>query len=134
MMVKRMNKHTSLLGKTLAIIYPFILIIGFYVILNSVKSPGGGFQGGGILSALYVIGYMTKVQERSVKRLEMMEKYILLLIVVLLIGFMNFGLNIKYSFLNPYYLVLANVFIGLEVFLSFGIIFYRFLYSEGNND
>ncbi len=129
-----MRNDTSLLGRTLAIIYPFILIIGFYVILNAVHSPGGGFQGGGILSALYVIGYMTNVQERSVKKLEIMEKYVLLMIFVLLIGFMNFGLNIRYPSLNPYYLVLANVLIGLEVFLSFGIIFYRFLYSEVIDD
>ncbi len=125
-----MKNDSNLLQHTLAIIYPFILIIGFYVILNSISSPGGGFQGGGILSAMYVISYMTTVKERDVKKLEVLEKYVVLMIVATIVGFMFFGFNMKYEFLNTYYIVAINIFIGFEVFFSFGIIFYRFLYGE----
>ncbi len=40
-----MNDHSELLSRSLAVLYPFILLIGLYVTLNGHLSPGGGFQG-----------------------------------------------------------------------------------------
>ncbi len=126
-----MREDSHLLSKTLAIIYPFILIIGFYIILNSDKVAGGGFQGGGILSALFVVSYIIRrVDSRDVSKLEKLERYTLLLISVVIFSFMFSAFNYQYPKFNAYYFLISNILIGLKVFLSFGIIFYRFLYGE----
>ena len=50
-----MPKHSMLLKVTMGAIYPFIIVFGIYIILNGHLSPGGGFQGGAILSSVFII-------------------------------------------------------------------------------
>ena len=35
--------------------FPFLLMFGFYIILHGSSSPGGGFQGGVIVGAAYIL-------------------------------------------------------------------------------
>jgi len=53
------------------LLVPFILLFGFYVIMHGELGPGGGFQGGVILAAgyiLYALVYGADAGERAVGR------------------------------------------------------------------
>jgi multicomponent Na+:H+ antiporter subunit B len=45
------NRGDPLLKGAVRMIFPFILLYGFYVVLNGHLSPGGGFSGGAVLGA-----------------------------------------------------------------------------------
>jgi len=40
-----MTDHSEIISRMTGLLYPFILLFGFYIILNGHASPGGGFQG-----------------------------------------------------------------------------------------
>lgn len=51
------------------LLVPFILLFGFYVIMHGELGPGGGFQGGVILAAgyiLYALVYGSDAGERAI--------------------------------------------------------------------
>ena len=50
------QKQESIIIKTIArILVPFIQLFGLYVIMHGHSSPGGGFQGGVILGASFIL-------------------------------------------------------------------------------
>jgi multicomponent Na+:H+ antiporter subunit B len=50
------RKQESIIIKTIArILVPFIQLFGLYVIMHGHSSPGGGFQGGVILGASFIL-------------------------------------------------------------------------------
>jgi hypothetical protein len=49
-----MNEHSDLTSTTLGFIYPLFIVFGLYIIFNGHVSPGGGFQGGAVLSAMFI--------------------------------------------------------------------------------
>ena len=40
------------------LIYPFLLMFGFYIVINGDLSPGGGFQGGVIFATSFFVRYL----------------------------------------------------------------------------
>jgi len=62
-----MNKQV-LMRVMVQLLAPFILLFGFYVIMHGELGPGGGFQGGVILAAgyiLYALVHGTDAGERA---------------------------------------------------------------------
>lgn len=60
-------EHDTILQKSARIIVPVIIVFGIYVVLNGHISPGGGFSGGAILGAgfiLYLNAFGFKATER----------------------------------------------------------------------
>ena len=107
-------------------LFPFILLYGIYIILNGDLSPGGGFQGGVVLGASYVILYFISGKNSlNVKLVLKLEKilFIFLLIVAFSsyftkgtpISSFTFGMGYTYKVLN---LILLNTIIGLKVTLG----------------
>ncbi len=126
-----MNKHSELLSDSLGIFYPWILLLGFYITINGHQSPGGGFQGGAILSAVFIGKYLIlPIQEIELDRIQRIEKLTLLLILLIPITFLFMGLNAHYQVLNPYYMMVLNSLIGLKVTCGFSLIFFRFVFYE----
>lgn len=126
-----MNESSPLVSKMLGILYPFILMFGFYIILNGHQSPGGGFQGGAVLSAVFITRYMIfPVQDIKINLLEVIEKVVYIFIILIPFGFLFQFLSDKYSFLNTFYLVVMNSLIGIKVACGFSIIFFRFVFYE----
>lgn len=126
-----MNKHSELLSDSLGIFYPWILLLGFYITINGHQSPGGGFQGGAILSAVFIGKYLIlPIQEMEVERIQRIEKLTLLLILLIPITFLFMGLNTRFEVLNPYYIMVLNSLIGLKVTCGFSLIFFRFVFYE----
>ncbi len=56
------------------LLFPFLLLLGFYIIIHGHVSPGGGFQGGAILAAAYFVPLLTGagrgLDERSASLIE----------------------------------------------------------------
>lgn len=121
------------------ILYPFVLVFGFYVIVNGHLTPGGGFQGGAILATAILITYLIDPDRIEVlERLIRYEKWLFIGIVLSAsISFLSKGV----FFTNPaplaaglaakrVFLVLLNVLIGVKVSLGLVTIFASFV-EEG---
>jgi len=125
------SDHSILLKTTMGAIYPFIFIYGFYVILNGHTSPGGGFQGGAILSSVFIIQYFTTYEKTvSLGLFSRIEKILYFAIVIFVILFVMQFRDWIPLFIKPYYMILLNSLIGIKVCCGLSIIFYRFVLFE----
>lgn len=126
-----MRAHSMLLRITMGAIYPFIIVFGIYIIANGHKTPGGGFQGGAIISAVFVVQYFT-TYEKTIRLdvFNQIEKvlYIALVTFAVIFVFQFRGL-IPYA-LKPYYLFIMNTLISIKVCCGLSVIFYRFVLFE----
>jgi len=126
-----MNDHSQLLNRSMGIIYPFIILFSLYMIANGHISPGGGFQGGAVLSAIFIAKYLSQpIMFLDLAKVQTLEKSALLALLILVTLFVT--LNVYQTFIQaiPYYLILANLLIGLKVTCGMTIIFYRFAFYE----
>lgn len=123
------------------ILFPFMLLFGFYVIINGHNSPGGGFQGGAILATAVLISHFISDQRiLNLKLLIKLEKlsFIGILIVASLSFFTRgtFFTNFVplYGAINTkkIFLIMLNFLIGAKVALGFVTIFSTFM-KEGEN-
>lgn len=126
-----MNDHSELLSISLGVLFPVVIIFGIYIILGGHVSPGGGFQGGAILSSVMIIKYLIlPLNDTPLNKVQTIEKLTLLLIILIPIFFIYLGLNVYYPGLNTAYLIGLNALIGLKVACGMTIIFVRFVYYE----
>ncbi len=126
-----MPKHSMLLKVTMGAIYPFIIVFGIYIILNGHLSPGGGFQGGAILSSVFIIQYFTTYEKTiSISALNKLEKILYLTLLIFATSFIFAFRNYIPFYLKPYYLTLMNILIGIKVACGLSVIFYRFVLFE----
>ncbi len=117
---------SSLPSNGLALLYPVIAVVGLYIIIGGADGPGGGFQGGAMLSAIYIsIHFSTGRQLTSSHRLETIEKYSYVFILAVVSIFLMFhtGLDVR---LHRLYLAVMNVLIGVKVFSGLSVIYYLF--------
>jgi len=131
----------SLILKTISrILLPFVIIFGFYIILNGDTSPGGGFQGGVVLATGYLLLYFIK-QENSFDLSGLLKIYKLFFMVLL--GFVSISaLTRGIPFTNFFpqsfeietrriYLIGLDLIIGLNVAIGLISVFTVFL-EEGH--
>lgn len=112
----------------MSIIYPFFVIFGIYVISQGADSPGGGFQGGAILTALLMSrSIVGDVQSYNEKSFFISEKYIYLIIVSMVMLYLTVGVPKEY---NRMYILIMNGLIGLKVYSGFSYIFLNFVKDE----
>ncbi|WP_160719429.1 MnhB domain-containing protein [Isachenkonia alkalipeptolytica] len=121
------------------ILYPFMLLFGFYIIVFGDLSPGGGFQGGVILATARLISvYIPEKASENTDPLNRLEK--ILFLCLLILGFISlftrgtpftnfFSGSVDPEF-RRLFLVLLNLLIGLKVSSGLTIIFIRFI-KEG---
>jgi len=144
-----MNKGMSEIVKTISkIVSPFIIIFGISVIFYGHLTPGGGFPGGVIISASFVILLLAYGKEKILSKLSLYKSDILhdigalMFLSVALAGFIGgtFFLNIfdkgkLFSLWSGGNLIFSNIAIGLKVGTSLflGIILLsmvRIVYKE----
>ena len=114
------------------LLYPFIFLLGFYTIINGHMTPGGGFQGGAILSAILILRYITMPEnDLRLAVMQLLEKVLFLFVIFVPVIYI-FGQTFRdTSQLNTYYLMLMNTLIGLKVCLGISIVIIRFVFYEG---
>jgi multicomponent Na+:H+ antiporter subunit B len=118
------------------LVYPLMLVFGFYVIINGHLSPGGGFQGGAIVAtAILILYYIDNDRETNIKRIVTIEKLVFFAILAIALSSL---ITRGVPFTNPapiesgtqiqsIYLVVLNVLIGFKVALGLWTIFTAFL-------
>ena len=126
-----MKDHSDILIKTMGALYPFIIIFGIYVIVNGHITPGGGFQGGTILAACFIIHYLVTTEKSvSLTFLNLLEKMIYLAIIALPIVIVLYGSAGLSHHLKVIYLMIMNLLIGVKVCSGLTVIFFRFIFFE----
>ena len=127
------KNNSEIVIRMVGIIYPFVVLIGLYVILNGHVSPGGGFQGGSILATALISRYLVypnfDIDLDIIERLEKILFFFIILVPVVYVFMQVQPENIQLS--NQVYMVVMNSLIGLKVFSGLSIIFYRFVFYEG---
>lgn len=119
----------DLIKNTCRFILPFLLLYGFYIILNGDISPGGGFQGGVVLATCYLALFFIK-DEETIPFREIIKLEKILFLTLIGVGLVHI-LSSTHFF--PYFaeshwripvstasLVLLNTIIGLKVTIGFG--------------
>ncbi|MEA3423073.1 MAG: MnhB domain-containing protein [Bacillota bacterium] len=108
------------------LIYPFLLMFGFYIVINGDLSPGGGFQGGVIFATSFFIRYL--LSKKDPFNLIIMARFEKILYILILI-FVSLSFLSKNEMLTNFlttdeilyqrlFLVALNVLIGLKVTLG----------------
>ncbi len=106
--------NSPLLVRITRLIFPFVILYGFYLILPGAPGPGGGFQSGAVLATGILLTYFADPEKHLNTRLfiTMVNLFFLALIAVVFINFaFRFGASL--------YLFLMNLFIGLMI--GFGL-------------
>lgn len=126
-----MDERSEILTKMIGILFPFIIIFGIYIIFNGHKTPGGGFQGGAVLSAIFISRYLVSpTQSIEIEVFQVIEKAIFVLILTIPAMFIFLGINMLFPILNEYYLIAMNTLIGIKVCCGLSIVFFRFVIFE----
>jgi len=124
-----MNKGMSEIVKTISkIVSPFIIVFGISIIFYGHLTPGGGFPGGVIIAASFIILLLAYGREKVLSKLSLYKSDILhdigaiMFLSVALIGFTGgvFFLNIfhrgnLFSLWSGGNLLFSNIAIGLKV-------------------
>lgn len=127
------QNNSEIISRMVGIIYPFVVLIGLYIILNGHVSPGGGFQGGTILATALITRYLVYPNfDVNLDLLERIEKILFVCIVLTPVLYLFIGLQpANTAVTNEIYMILMNTLIGLKVFCGLSVIFYRFVFFEG---
>ncbi len=126
------NSEGTLIGIITGLLYPFILLFGIYLIANGHNTPGGGFQGGAVLAALFLARFIVShADDLQIKRIHVLEKLFFAMLILVPTLFVFAGLQTQYPGWKVPYLILMNAFIGLKVAFGLTIVVYQFGFFEG---
>lgn len=115
-----------------ALLFPFMLLFGFYIIINGHYTPGGGFQGSSILASLFVARYVVYPLDDIGSRLLHTAQRLFLTLIVLIPPVLLFsGCINSYPVLRPYYLTLMDCLIGIQVGFGLGVAVLQFAFFKG---
>ncbi|MFP4330400.1 MAG: MnhB domain-containing protein [Alkalispirochaetaceae bacterium] len=121
----------ALVGRITGLLYPFVIVVGLYIIFNGHDTPGGGFQGGAILATLFIGRLIVSpINDINAHLLHDIEQAMFLLILLIPVVFLFFQLHLIYPWLNEPFLVAMNLLIGLKVALGLTIVVFRFGFDE----
>jgi multicomponent Na+:H+ antiporter subunit B len=128
-----MTEKSSIIATMTGLLYPFVVLFGFYIIANGHNSPGGGFQGGSVIASLFIARYLVlPADDFDMDTLHLVEKAFLVVLLLLPLVFIFPGLHLVHAQFNVPYLIAMNFLIGMKVSLGLTIIVFRFgFFREG---
>jgi len=126
-------QEEALIGTITGLLYPFILMFGIYIIANGHNTPGGGFQGGAVLAALFLARFIvTHADDLHMKRIHVLEKMFFSLLIIVPALFVFAGIQQQLPDWKVPYLVLMNCLIGMKVALGLTMVVYHFGFFDGH--
>jgi len=121
----RHKKHPSAI-MTITFILPVLVLTSIYLVSDPF-SPGGGFQGGAMLAAVFVSHYLIMPDHPvSTKFLNAYEKFIFLIFVALALAYILLGARLIFPELYFWYFLLIDILLGTKVFCGLSIMFICF--------
>ncbi|MFO7611956.1 MAG: MnhB domain-containing protein [Clostridia bacterium] len=130
------EKHSSeILEDILQFIYPLIILFGAYIILTGLSQPGGGFQGGAVLVAIFMCRYLVYPDEvRSMSLTKRLDKIVLIFILALASAIMLLSFREGFPFMNKIYNMAIGILIGIKVSCGLTVIFFTFAEIKGGEE
>jgi multicomponent Na+:H+ antiporter subunit B len=126
-----MNENSNLLSITMGLMYPFVILTSIYIIVNGHLTPGGGFQGGAMMSSVFMSKYLMRpIEDIRMENFHVVEKLSFIFIVGLPVFFFIVGLKQIYPDLNIAYMIAMNILISIKVCCGLSIVFFRFVFYE----
>ena len=120
------RRHPTLIT-ALRILTPILLVAGAALIVGDPLTPGGGFQGAGLLAAVVVGRYL--VGSRGVettKPFESLEKLVFTVFVLAVAAYVFLGVLSFTPEVYPIYMLAMNGLLGLKVFCGLSVMFLYF--------
>jgi multicomponent Na+:H+ antiporter subunit B len=133
---------TTIVRTISRLLFPFMVLFGVYIILHGHLTPGGGFQGGVIIAASFVMLWLAYSLEQSPIEFKLFRTEVLeaigglTLATVGLVGLVMgvgkfFGHVLPLGILGNVFsggdLPLLNIGVGIEVAASIILVFYAML-------
>jgi multicomponent Na+:H+ antiporter subunit B len=137
---------TTIVRTISRLLFPFMVLFGVYIILHGHLTPGGGFQGGVIIAASFVMLWLAYSLEQSPIEFKLFRTEVLeaigglTLATVGLVGLVMgmgkfFGHVLPLGILGSVFsggdLPLLNIGVGIEVAASIILVFYAMLRKVG---
>lgn len=125
-------EESVILKMMVGLLYPFIMLFGFSIIMNGHYTPGGGFQGGGVLASLFVARFVIyPVEDTDSARVHGLQRLFLTLILLAPAALLFTGVVARYEAFRSTYLTLMDILIGVQVGLGLGVAILRFAFFHG---
>jgi multicomponent Na+:H+ antiporter subunit B len=126
-----MKNNSIIISQVAKILMPFILVFGLYIVIGGADSVGGGFQGGAVLSAIFILRYLISPDRKiKTKILQQTEKILMIGILLLAMYFLGTSMNIGEK-LGEIWMIFLNLIIAIKVCCGLSIIFFRYVFYEG---
>lgn len=126
-----MKSNSIIIAQVSKMLIPFAVVFGIYVVLNGADSVGGGFQGGAVLSAVFILRYLSEPSRQlRIGILKFVEKTLML--GVLLLAMFVFADSMKMGVaLGNWWMLILNIIIATKVCCGLSIVFFRYVFYEG---
>jgi multicomponent Na+:H+ antiporter subunit B len=127
-----MNDNSQIITQSTRLLIPLSLIFGVYIIINGASGVGGGFQGGAVLSAAFMLRWLSgEGNGSSLKILRKLEKTLMILLLLFAATMLGQDMiSLTNHSLERAWLLILNILIGLKVCCGLSIIFFRFVFYE----
>ncbi|MEX1308707.1 MAG: MnhB domain-containing protein [Eubacteriales bacterium] len=125
-----MKNESEIITQVTKMLIPFIWIFGIYIVLGGADSVGGGFQGGAVLSSVFMLRYIIH-PERGIRAqlLQSTEKIFMIGILLLALFFLARSMHMGEAY-GEVWMVLLNSIIAVKVMSGLSIIFFRYVFYE----
>lgn len=126
--MSEVDRDSGIVQSTVGLLYPFIAVFSVYLMLNH-TTPGGGFQGGSMFAALFIIRVLgLSVGELKVEALYRLEKLLLVFLALIPTIVLFSGLMPRTPLLISWYLKSVEILIGVNVSIGLTIVVFRFVF------
>lgn len=126
---RREISESGIVASAVGVLYPFIIAFSIYLIVTGHKNPGGGFQGGAMFAALFIIRVLgLSVGDVNIKLLYALKKLLVFFIALIPIVAIFFNLLPREHAWMAWYLVSIQALIGVNVGISFTILVFCFVF------
>ncbi len=133
--MKESTKVSEILEDIILLIYPLILLFGFYIIVTGYRNPGGGFQGGAVVAAVFMSRYLVYPKTfKGMQLLKQLDKMAMIFVLMFATLFVLTFLEGALSQFHVAYNIIMNIFIGIKVICGLSIVFFTFMEIEGGKE
>jgi len=125
-----MKNESVIITQVTKMLIPFIWVFGIYIVLGGADSVGGGFQGGAVLSSVFMLRYIID-PDRNIRAhlLQTTEKVFMIGILCLALFFLARSMNMGAAY-GEAWMLLLNSIIAIKVMSGLSIIFFRYVFYE----